>query len=365
MKKIIAYLLTLSLLIAAAAACSEKKDTETISPDLAQTETSTADDTDEIAAATTETVTSEDNVSPEEQTPEPTADNSSDQTLEAATESAAPSSPERVTVTDMTGREVTIPADITRVIALTAGDCEIIYALGAGDLLVGRGEYCDWPPEVLDVTSVQSGYDTNIEQILSLDPQLIIMSTMAQSEEQNKQLADAGIAVIVSDAKDIAETYEAIELIGTALGRAAEAEDIISYMRTGFEELRGIFDGQGKTIYFEASPLTWGLWATDRHTFMNDIAEILGLTNVFGEIDEYAEVSEEQVLNANPDYIVTTGMYDGVQNPDEEIYARPNWDTVSAIANGGVLWLPNNEIVRPGPRLVEGARLLAEFIESH
>lgn len=95
------------------------------------------------------------------------------------TEEAAPAEEEpeaedtasTVTLTDMTGRKITLDAPAERVVALTAADCEILYALGAGDLLVGRGEYCDYPAEVLDVPSVQSGYETNIEQIIALEPQ--------------------------------------------------------------------------------------------------------------------------------------------------------------------------------------------------
>ena len=104
-----------------------------------------------------------------------------------------------VTVADMTGREITLEKPADRIVALTASDCEIIYALGAGDKLVGRGEYCDYPAEVMDVPSVQSGYDTNIEQILALEPQVLVMSTMAQSEEQIQQLENAGVKVVVSD----------------------------------------------------------------------------------------------------------------------------------------------------------------------
>ena len=98
-----------------------------------------------------------------------------------------------VTVTDMTGREVTLPERADRIVALTASDCEILYAVGAGDTLVGRGEYCDYPEEVLDVPSVQSGYDTNIEQIIALEPQVLLMSTMAQTQEQVDALEEAGI----------------------------------------------------------------------------------------------------------------------------------------------------------------------------
>ena len=74
------------------------------------------------------------------------------------------------TVTDMSGREITFDKPVERAVALTASDCEIIFALGAGDILVGRGEYCDYPAEVFEIPSVQSGYDTNIEQIIDLEP---------------------------------------------------------------------------------------------------------------------------------------------------------------------------------------------------
>ena len=110
--------------------------------------------------------------------------------------------------------------------------------LGAGDLLVGRGEYCDYPAEVLDVPSVQSGYDTNIEQIIALEPQVLLMSTMAQTDEQVQQLEAAGIHVVVSDAQDIEGTYTAINMIGTLTGRQAEAASIVESMQKTFDEIR-------------------------------------------------------------------------------------------------------------------------------
>ena len=125
-----------------------------------------------------------------------------------------------ITVTDMTGREITLDSPATRIVALTASDVEIIYALGAGELLVGRGEYCDYPAEVFNVPSVESGGNTNIEQILALNPDVVVMSSMAQTEEQVKQLEDAGVAVVVNDAKDIAGVYTSIEILGKLLGTA-------------------------------------------------------------------------------------------------------------------------------------------------
>ena len=268
-----------------------------------------------------------------------------------------------VTLTDMTGREITLDAPAERVVALTAADCEILYALGAGDLLVGRGKYCDYPAEVLDVPSVQSGYETNIEQIIALEPQVLLMSTMAQTEEQVQQLEAAGIHVVVSDAQDIEGTYTAINMIGTLTGKQAEAASIVESMQKTFDEIKANAGDGTKTVYFEVSPLQYGLWTAGSSTFMDEIANMLGLTNCFADVTGWGEISEEQVLERNPDYIVTISMYYGEgPTPEEEILSRTGWENVTAVKDGKILNLQNNELSRPGPRLADGAKAMYDFV---
>lgn len=267
---------------------------------------------------------------------------------------------------DMMGREIKLDAPATRVVALSAADCEILYAIGAGDLLVGRGEFCDYPQEVLDVPAVQSGMETNIEQIIALAPQVLFMSAMAQTEDQVKQLEAAGIQCIVSDAKDINGVYQAITLIGAVTGRDEDAFNVVTSMETTLSEL-SVHAGElkGKSVYFEVSPLQYGLWTAGKGTFMDEVATMLGLTNVFADMTGWAEVSEEQVLKANPDVIVTIAMYFGEgQTPVEEILSRPGWQDVTAVKNGDILSLPNNELSRPGPRIADGATALFDFIKG-
>jgi iron complex transport system substrate-binding protein len=270
-----------------------------------------------------------------------------------------------ITVTDMAGREVTLSEPATRVVALTASDCEIICALGCIDLLVGRGEYCDYPAEVTEIESVQSGSETNIEQIIALEPDVLFMSTMAQTEEQVQSLEDAGIHVVVSDAQDIEGTYTAITMIGTLLGKETEATAVIDNMKNVFDQLKGVCGDGEKTVYFEVSPLEYGLWTAGTGTFMNEIAELLGLKNCFDDVEGWAEISEEQVLERNPDYIVTISMYYGEgPTPEEEICQRAGWENVTAVQNNAVFNMPNNELSRPAPRLADGAQMLADYIAA-
>ena len=267
------------------------------------------------------------------------------------------------TVTDMSGREITFDKPVEKAVALTASDCEIIFALGAGDILVGRGEYCDYPAEVFEIPSVQSGYDTNIEQIIDLEPEVLFMSTMAQTEEQVAQLEAAGIKVVVSDAQDIEGTYTAISMIGEILGKTEEAQEVIDGMKAVFEEIQANKLDGTKTIYFEVSPLQWGLWTAGTGTFMNEIAEMMGLKNCFEDVAGWAAISEEQVLERNPDFILTITMYYGEgPTPEEEIMGRAGWANVTAVKNGDILNLVDNELSRPAPRLAEGAQMLFDFV---
>ena len=268
-----------------------------------------------------------------------------------------------VTVTDMAGREITLDAPATKVVALTASDCEILAALGAEDTLVGRGEYCDYPESVLEVPAVQSGADTNLEQIIALEPQVVVMAKMAQTEEQVAALEKAGIRVVVSDAQDIEGVYTAIRLIGALVGRNDEAEAMVADMQSTFADIAAKSENTGKTVYFEVSPLQWGLWTAGKGTFMDELATLCGLTNAFADVEGWAEISEEQVLERDPDYIVTISMYYGEgPTPVEEIKSRAGWDALKAVQNDAIFNADSNEVSRPGPRLKDAAEALYTFV---
>ncbi len=335
----------LAALLAALAACGSPASSpqESVATPVEQTSTQ-----ESAATPVEQTSTQESAATPVEQT--------------SGQESSAQEGP--VSVTDLTGREVTLEEPATRIVALTASDCEILFAIGAGDALVGRGEYCDYPAEALEIPVVSSGAETNLEEIIALEPQLLLMETMAQTEEQVNQLEEAGIRVAVSDAQDIAGTYDAIEMIGKLTGRDAEAAAVIQEMKDVFSEIQSNATGDGsKSIYFEVSPLEWGLWAAGANTFMDEVAQMLGLKNCFDDVEGWAEVSEEQVLERNPDYIMTITMYSGEgPTPEEEILAREGWENVTAVKNKAIFNLPNNELSRPAPRLAQGAKALYDFI---
>ncbi len=133
--------------------------------------------------------------------------------------------------------------------------------------------------------------------------------------------------------------YSAIQLIGALTGHDAEAAGVIANMQATFDALTArAGELQGKSVYFEVSPLQYGLWTAGKGTFMDEIATMLGLKNVFADVTGWAEVSEEQVLQANPDIIVTVAMYFGEgQTPADEILSRAGWQNLNAVKNGYIL----------------------------
>lgn len=268
-----------------------------------------------------------------------------------------------VTVTDMKGREITLDAPAARIVALSPSDCEILYALRAEDTLVGRGQYCDYPEAVLEIPAVNSGAETNLEQILALNPQVVVMTAMAQTTEQVEALEKAGVKVVVSDAQDIAGTYEAIALLGKLVGKEAEADALITQMKDAFAAIAEKAENTGKTVYFEVSPLEYGLWTAGKNTFMDELATICGLENAFADVEGWQGVSQEQVLARDPDYIVTISMYFGEgPTPVEEILGRKGWEGLKAVKNQQVFNADSNAMSRPAPRLVDAAQALFDFV---
>ena len=266
------------------------------------------------------------------------------------------------TITDMFGREVKLPETVTRIIALEPSDCEMLCALGCEDALVGRGKYCDYPASVLELPAVQSGKNTNLEEILALQPQVVVMSDMAHTEEQINLLEQNGVKVIGTDANSIEEVYENVRLLGVVMGKEAEAETIVEGMKATFADIAAKSEKTDKTIYFEVMPLEWGLWSAGTGTFMHEMAEICGMKNAFADIEGWQAVSQEQVIERDPDYIVlVTGM--GEAAPDE-VKARDGWAEMKAIKTGAIYNADSYAMTRPAPRLAEAVVDLYNFLNG-
>jgi iron complex transport system substrate-binding protein len=205
----------------------------------------------------------------------------------------------------------------------------------------------------------------NVEMILTLLPDVILVTDYHKQNHEDvlKQYEEAGITVIVIGSESsFTDVYETMELIGLATGKTAEAEDLIKDMKDRLaaveEKAKEVTDK--KKVWVEVSPAP-DIFTTGTGTFMHEMLESIQAENAAGDQEGWVKLTEEEIVQLNPDVIITTyGYY--VENPKDSVMARSGWAEVPAIKAGEVHDVESDTVTRPGPRLIEGVETLAKLI---
>ena len=307
---------------------------------------------------------------PAAETSEPPAEDTAPATEPAAEETT----PETREFTDSTGRTVTVPYEVTKV--AISGPLTQVYAIPlVGDLMVGVSNYIAedialYLPEYIstlpELGQLYGGKgEMDLEALLAADPDVVIDVGDTKdgiAEDMDSLTEQTGIPFVHIDAS-VVGAPEAYRMLGELTGKQEEAAALSSQMQEGFDALREKAEDTGKTVYFEVSPLEWGLWTSGADTFLDELAQIVGLTNAFADVSGWAEISQEQVLARDPDYIVTTAAYYGEgEQPVEEIMSREGWQDLKAVKNDAVYNADADMTSRPGPRLLDAAQDLFDFV---
>jgi iron complex transport system substrate-binding protein len=276
-------------------------------------------------------------------TPDDTAD-------EAPSSAAFP-----VTVTDDAGRDVTIEAKPDRIVSLAPANTEIVAALGAIDRLVGVTTYCDYPAEVADIEKVGDFVGPNLEAIAALDPDVVLVTTGVQAEVIT-QLEALGAAVVAIDPQTVDALYDSILTVGAAIGETDAADDVVGSMRIQIDAIGEQVETAPVRCFLEIAQDP--LFTVGSGTLLNDVIQHAGGENVVTE-EGYVAYSVEQLLAADPDvYLATLGS----MSAPSDITGRPGYENLSAVAEGRVFMLDDNLVSRPGPRIVDGIRQIAEAL---
>lgn len=271
-----------------------------------------------------------------------------------------------VTVKDAFDEEVVIEEKPEKIISLIPSNTEIVYALDSGDAIVGVTDFDNYPEEAMSKEKV-GGIEFNIEKMISLKPDLVLApgSTADTAKEGLQQLKDAGIAVVVvNDAQSFEEVYQSIEMIGKSIGETEKAAELVDSMKNSFAELKkkaeSIKPEEQKTVFVEVSPEP-EIYTAGNHTFINEMLELIGAKNAAGDMEGWPKVDPEVMVERNPDVIVTTyGYY--TEKPVEKVLARKGWNNVKAVKDQQVFDVHSDLVTRSGPRLAEGAEVLAKAI---
>lgn len=279
-----------------------------------------------------------------------------DDTSEESTEAAVH---EAYAIIDDLGNELKFEEVPETVVSLIPSNTEILYALEEGDKLIGATDFDTYPKEALEVERVSDSVKFNAERIIQLDPDIVLAySTGGPTGLEVLEEADIPVFVIES-AASFEDVYGDIEQIAQVMGVEEKGEELIASIQ---EEIKGVQDklaamDQKKKAYIEISPLP-EIYTTGDKTFQQEILNHAQVENVFADLEGWPKLSEEEVVKRNPELIFTTVSY--VENAVDEIKARDSWSEIAAIQNEQVFLLDSDITSRPGPRIGEAVKLVAE-----
>lgn len=251
-----------------------------------------------------------------------------------------------------------------RIICLTAETTEIAFAVGAGERVVGVSGYAVRPPEARKKPKVAAFRTAHVERILSLKPDLVLGFSDLQADIA-AALIRAGVNVLVTNQRTLAETYDAIALVGAVVGEPQAGQRLATDTRTAIEEVaaRPERPATAPRVYFEEwdEPLISGI------AWVSEMIEAAGGRDIFPELRERQSaperiVSADDVIARDPEVIVASWC--GKKARLERIAARPGWERVAAVRAGRLHEIKAPDILQPGPSLVHGARQLASIVDA-
>ncbi len=288
-----------------------------------------------------------------------------------------------VTITDATGKPVTLPSRPTRIVSLLPSVTEILWAVNASKQVIAVDEYSNYPPEVVEevkngtLVNIGSGWYPDVERILALRPDLVIGVDSVVSHHTLKSiLAEYGIPVILLPDKNFKDVIDSILIVGRATGHPAEAARLAARLEEEATHLRAYIDwylNETGSPRVRVALIVWvnPLWVAGSETFQNDVLLLAGGVNAYANVTGWKPVSPESLLAVDPDVIIITAGHQGLNMTRQQfidILKKELGDAVyniTAVRENRIYFVSgdyNDILVRPAPRIVEGATLLAAIL---
>jgi iron complex transport system substrate-binding protein len=270
------------------------------------------------------------------------------------------------TVTDDLGKTFSFDGPVNSIVSLAPANTEIVFAIGAGDKLVGRTDYCNYPPEAASVESVGDFWSPNKEKLVVLNPDVVLAAKAHDQSGDTAWLEDEGLKVITLNPETLTEILADISLVGQITGKEAKAEEMVADMQSRIDyvahKTAGLSDNQRPRVLH----VTWHdpVWTAGQGSFTDALIEISGGVNIFHDVTGDVQVDLETAVTRNPEVITvftgagsaTTQSYDYIVGSDSP------FKTTDAYKNGRIYLVDADLASRPGPRIVEALEMYAKFI---
>jgi iron complex transport system substrate-binding protein len=258
------------------------------------------------------------------------------------------------------GTDIHLPQ---RIICTTTESVDILYQLGAGELIVGVSGFTTRPPEARRKPKIGAYTSVNLEKILALQPDLVVAFSDLQADITH-DLVKAGLTVFTLNQRSLHGILEAILMLGAVIGRNEAARQLVDDMSAEMDGIRQAAGALAKhpRVYFEEwhEPLIAGI------AWVGELIELAGGIDVFPELKGNSAkeriVTAEEVVRRNPDLIVASWCGKKVNKPI--IYNRPGWEAMEAIKHKRVYEIKSVDILQPGPAVLEGLKQLHHIIQK-
>lgn len=266
-----------------------------------------------------------------------------------------------IVLIDQMGMKVDLAQPARRVVSLAPNVTEMMYALDAGGLLVGRTTYCDYPPAAARIESMGDMLTLDYERIVAARPELLLMTYAGNQLSNYEKLRGLGLQPFVLHDSTIADVLDDIGIVGRLIGREERARRVAGDLRRTLDSIRARAAGRPAVAAFiviDRSPLM-----TVSRGFIDEMLTVAGGRNIAaGGLTAYPKYSREELLRQDPEVIILPTYAPGML--EALLTSYPEWKSLRAVRNKRVYEIPANIVMRPGPRIGQGLAALYEALHG-
>lgn len=326
------------LLLALLAACQTAVQTPSLSPTATPSQARTNPPTASVTAAPTPTATT------------------------AAAPSPTPSTAAEFprTLIDDEGTKIALPGEPQKIISLAPSFTEIVFALGAGDRLVGGTDYDDYPPEAIPLPDVATFNGVVTEKVVDLQPDLVLAGGNGLTKQADiDRLRQLGFNVLVTYPPTVSAVLDDIKLIGSAIGEDQAAAAMTDTMQQSIDTTSQAVASLDKPRVFYEIGYQPDIYAPAPASFVADMVNLAGGDPITTSDASVFSIPLEQLVVADPQVIVLgDAAYPGGPCPADAV-KRSGWGSMTAVKQNEIRPVDDIVVTRPGPRLADGLALLA------
>lgn len=282
----------------------------------------------------------------------------------ADTENGSPADDDARMIEDREGNVIEVRQNVRTIVSAAPSISEILSGLGLANKIIAADIYSSDVDGVDPSICTLDFYNLNIEELTALSPDLIIVSGMSMSgaDDPYAALKEAGVNVIYVPTSDsIADVKLDIEFLAGYLSAEQQGAELVADITDAVNDISEKAAGvsEKKSVYFEIGAAPY-LYTCGNNTFINEMITLAGGENIYGGEEGWISNSEESVIAADPDVIITNVQYDGYDF--NEIKSRAGWENISAVKSGAVYCVDANATSRPSQHIVDGMYQVAEAI---